>query len=170
MNDIGCVLELGRITKTHGLRGRLKGVSCLGEDCRIKQGDELIFTFADRRVRPRVVNTFNSKGGGFYLELEGITTIEAAQELLGASVSVSRDKLEPLEEGEYYWRDLVGIEVVTEEGELLGIVDSVFPTGSNDVYVCRGVEREILLPGISEVVREIDLAKNRMIVRLMAGL
>ncbi|MDI6725597.1 MAG: ribosome maturation factor RimM [Smithellaceae bacterium] len=170
MNDIDCVLEFGRITKTHGLRGRVKGTSCLGEDCRIQQGDELIFTLADRRVRPYVVSTFNIKAGFFYLELEGIATVEAAQELLGASVSVSRDKLEPLEEGEYYWRDLIGLEVVTEEGKLLGIVESVFPTGSNDVYVCRGEGREILLPGIGEVVREIDLTKNRMIVRLMAGL
>lgn len=170
MNDMGHLLEYGRIAKTHGLKGMVKGNTCLGGDCRIGQGDELMVALADRRVRPYVVKDFNIKAGFFFLELEGVNTIEAARELLGANVSVSRDKLEPLEDGEYYWSDLIGLEVFTETGERLGMIDGIFPTGSNDVYICRGGGGEILLPGIAEVVREIDLTGKRMIVRLMAGL
>jgi 16S rRNA processing protein RimM len=60
--------------------------------------------------------------------------------------------------------------VLTEEGEPLGTIRAVFPTGSNDVYVCSGGEREILLPAISEVVRKVDIQKGLMTVRLLKGL
>jgi len=60
--------------------------------------------------------------------------------------------------------------VLTEEGDTLGTIEAVFPTGSNDVYVCRGGKREILLPAISEVVRKIDIQKGLMTVRLLKGL
>ena len=67
-------------------------------------------------------------------------------------------------------RDLIGLRVVTDAGEALGTVESIFPTGSNDVYVCRGGSREILLPAIGDVIREIDLEKGVMVVRLLEGL
>jgi 16S rRNA processing protein RimM len=75
-----------------------------------------------------------------------------------------------LPEGEYYWRDIIGLNVYTEEGKLLGQIESVFPTGSNDVYVCKGEEREILLPAIADVIRKIDVTRRVMIVRLLEGL
>lgn len=67
-------------------------------------------------------------------------------------------------------RDLMGLHVVTEEGRFLGRIESIFPTGSNDVYVCAGGEREILLPAISDVILKIDLEKKEMVVRLLPGL
>ena len=81
-----------------------------------------------------------------------------------------RDKLARLPAGEYYWEELLGLQVVTEAGEVLGQIESIFPTGSNDVYVCRAGSREILLPGIADVVRRIDPQSGVMVVRLLEGL
>jgi len=78
--------------------------------------------------------------------------------------------MKKLPEGEYYWREIIGLKVVTEDDQVLGRIESVFPTGSNDVYVCRGGEREILLPAIGEVVRKVDTAGRIMVVRLPEGL
>jgi 16S rRNA processing protein RimM len=83
---------------------------------------------------------------------------------------ISLNKLEILPEDEYYWRDITGLKVITENGHVLGSITSVFPTGSNDVYVCSGGEREILLPGIAEVIRTIDIERGVMVVRLLDGL
>jgi 16S rRNA processing protein RimM len=77
--------------------------------------------------------------------------------------------LEDLTEGEYYWRDIIGLDVYTQDGKRLGRIESVFPTGSNDVYVCKG-EREMLIPAIADVIQGIDLDKNIMTVKLLEGL
>jgi 16S rRNA processing protein RimM len=81
-----------------------------------------------------------------------------------------KDIMEKLPEGEYYWHDIIGLDVYSEEGTYIGIVESVFPTGSNDVYVCRGEKREILLPAIADVIRKIDVNQGVMTVKLLEGL
>jgi 16S rRNA processing protein RimM len=76
-----------------------------------------------------------------------------------------------LSDGEYYWNEVIGLQVVTEDDRVLGRIETVFPTGSNDVYVCRSPEgREILLPAIVDVVRAIDRERGVMVVRLLKGL
>jgi 16S rRNA processing protein RimM len=106
----------------------------------------------------------------FFLELETVNTIEDDRNLVGSRVLIPEDAHAQLAADEYYWRDLIGLSVLTEEGTRLGSIDSIFATGSNDVYVCSGGEREILLPAISEVILKIDLEKQEMVVRLLKGL
>jgi 16S rRNA processing protein RimM len=65
---------------------------------------------------------------------------------------------------------MIGLKVVTEDGRILGVIDAIFPTGSNDVYVCSGGDREILLPGTADVIRKIDIGRGMMVVRLLEGL
>ena len=81
-----------------------------------------------------------------------------------------RSDMEKLPDGEYYWQDLLGITAVTEDGQILGRIRGIIPTGSNDVYVCREGSREILLPAITEVIRKVDVEGRIMVVRLLDGL
>ncbi len=74
------------------------------------------------------------------------------------------------EEGEYFHYELLGLKVRTVEGEDLGEVAEILETGSNDVYVVRGAAGEILVPALSKVVREIDIASGLMVVDLPEGL
>ena len=108
--------------------------------------------------------------GNFLLHLEGVDDIGKAASLVGSRVFASSEYLEKLSSGEYYWRDLLGLAVVTEEGLILGKIRGIFPTGGNDVYICSGGEREILLPAIAEVIRKVDLEGGTMVVRLLDGL
>jgi 16S rRNA processing protein RimM len=87
--------------------------------------------------------------------------------LVGQSVFVPSKRLP---DGEYYWKDVIGLDIVTEDGRRLGYVKTILPTGSNDVYVCNGDEGEILIPALDDVIRKIDIGKGLMVVRLPEGL
>jgi 16S rRNA processing protein RimM len=164
------LFEIGEIVKSHGLKGRMKVNSYVepGEDLsslrevKIARGDNEPETYAVGKIVPHPTY--------FLLELETVNTVEDAEKLIGSRVLIPEDARAGLSEDEYYWRDLIGLRVLTEEGRFLGCIESIFSTGSNDVYVCSGGEREILLPAIGEVILKIDLEKKEMVVRLLKGL
>ena len=95
---------------------------------------------------------------------EGIADRDAAAALVGAELAVRREALPPAGEGEYYWSDLVGLEVVNRQGVSLGRIREMMATGANDVMVVEG-ERERLLPFLpGHFVDEVDLAGGRVLV------
>ncbi len=102
-------------------------------------------------------------GSGFIARFAGVADRDQAQALAGRLLAVPRDALPPLEVGrEYYWRDLIGVEVVDTGGRSLGHVDHLLETGANDVLVVTGGEREVLVPFVEQVVLEVDLAARRI--------
>ena len=164
------LLEIGRIVRSHGLTGRMKVLSYLESQDVL---DDLEEVSVGRRVQDAVTFSLDSLQTGkncFIIKLAGVEDKDAASQLVGSSLWMPLEKKRKLPEGEYYWHELIGLEVVTEEGRSLGRITSVFPTGSNDVYVCRGNGKEILLPAIGDVVRKIDLDHHVMVVRLLKGL
>ncbi|SEM47952.1 16S rRNA processing protein RimM [Syntrophus gentianae] len=162
--------EIGEIVKAHGLKGRMKVKSYAdAEEDLDSLGEVLIARGNDEPVN-HPVRKIDSHLTFFFLELETVNTVEEAQKFVGCRVLIPEDARAQLSADEYYWRDLIGLRVLTEEGSYLGSIESIFATGSNDVYVCSGGEREILLPAISDVIRKIDLEKQEMVVRLLKGL
>ena len=164
------LLEIGRIIRPHGLEGRVKVLSYLESQDAL---DEIAEVFVGRKAQETSSFPLDAVQMGrefFVLKLGGIENKDSASKLVGSSVWMPLERIKKLPDGEYYWREIIGLEVVTEEGRILGKIESVFPTGSNDVYVCRGDEKEILLPAIDEVVRKIDMDHKMMVVRLLKGL
>jgi 16S rRNA processing protein RimM len=164
------LIEIGRIIRPHGLTGRLKVLSYLESTAAL---DGIAAVFVGKKVEEIVsypLQAIQAGRGSFVLKLEGVEDRDDASRLAGSSLWLSREVLKELPEGEYYWQDIIGLRVVTEEGLFLGRIESVFATGSNDVYVCRMGKKEILLPGISDVVRRIDPRSGVMVVRLLEGL
>lgn len=104
------------------------------------------------------------------LWLEGISTRAQAAQLTGRYLTASPDSNAELEEGEYFHYQLIGMSVRTEEGEELGDIQEILETGSNDVYIVRGSVGELLIPAVSHVVLEVNVAANSMLVRLPDGL
>jgi 16S rRNA processing protein RimM len=103
------------------------------------------------------------------LRLEGISTLEEAEGYRGADVLVEKAGLRRGED-EYFWYELIGLEVRLETGEALGTIFRIIATGANDIYVVRRGKREILVPATSEVVKAIDLESGTMIISPMEGL
>jgi len=164
-------LEIGKVVKAHGLKGRVKVLSYLESGGEMLQSlDEVFVSRGKDKNVSYALKYFQVKGKCFYLDMEGIENIDQAEALLGCSVLVPAAKMGILPEGEYYWQQLIGLEVMTEAGTLIGTLAEIFPTGSNDVFVCRGGAREILLPAIADVVLTVDLEKKVMVVRLPEGL
>ncbi len=160
-------LSVGEIVAPFGLRGEFKVLldtdfpELLLAATHLYIGDPPV-RYAVERVR---------QGRGMvWLKLVGCDSREAAEALRGQPVQVRAEEAPSPGEGEYYYHQLIGLEVWSEEGECLGRVVEVFPTGSNEVLVVHGEPGEILLPAIEEVVREVDLVAGRMWVHLLEGL
>ena len=92
------------------------------------------------------------------------------ESLIGKEVFVKKEVLPNLEEGEYYWMDLLGMSVETQEGKKIGRVKEIFATGANDVYVVEGKRGEIFLPATEEVILSVDREKGVMTVSRKEGL
>ncbi len=169
MNKEMDLFVIGEIVKTRGLRGCLKILTQTEAKNIIA---DLKFVYLEDVRGQRInhdIRGITASGKFVFLELKDIADKDTAQRLVGYKVLIPRDKLEDLPQGEYYWQDIIGLDVFDEQGKYLGRIESIFPTGSNDVYVCQG-EREILLPAIVEVVRHIDIEKKIMTVKLLEGL
>lgn len=105
------------------------------------------------------------------LKIKGIDSTPAAEKLRDLLVQVPTDEAVPLPEGKFYLYQLIGLKVTTTTGEPLGeVVDVLDTAGANDVYVVQDGTREILIPAIEPVVKQVDLERGEMIVERMEGL
>jgi 16S rRNA processing protein RimM len=105
-----------------------------------------------------------------YLKLAGIDDPETAVALRGRYLQAPESSLEPPGEDTYYHYQLIGLHVITTSGEELGVVKEILATGANDVFVVRGPEREVLIPSIGDVVREVDIEGGRIVIEPIPGL
>jgi len=142
---------------------------------------ELLTDFPDRLTqaarlyvgqgrRPAEVESLRRHGQDMLLRLKEVGDRDAAERLRGEALCLRVDDLPPLPEDVYYFHQIEGLEVFTEQGEHLGRVAEILKTGANDVYVVRGEKGEILLPAIPQVIREVALEEKKILVRLMDGL
>jgi 16S rRNA processing protein RimM len=118
----------------------------------------------------RTIASARWQKGVVHLRLSGIDTRDAASTLRERLLTIPESELDPLPEGQYYRFQLIGLAVVSTDGEELGHVTEVLSTGANDVYVVRGARGELLLPATDEVVREIDLEAGRILIEPLPGL
>jgi 16S rRNA processing protein RimM len=163
-NDL---LAVAWVKRPFGIHGELLLEIVAGSAGFIRQVQ--IFYVGPQNQARKVVS-FRSRGSDLVLRLADCSNRSQAEELRDAVLYVRADQLPPLPQGTYYPRQLVGLQVATEEGQPLGRLKAVLATGANDVYVIRGSQGEILLPAISSVVREIRLSEGRIVVRLPEGL
>lgn len=163
-------LEIGQIVNTFGIKGMVK-IKPFTDD--INRFDKLKKVYIKNKESKKEYQIQEVKyhKNMVLMKLEGIDTVEQADLLRQSYLLVNRDDEEPLEEGVYYIVDLIGLEVYTDEGVLLGNVDDIFNTGSNDIYVVKdGKGKQILLPGIPDVIKNVDLESGKIIVHLIPGL
>ena len=153
---------VGRIIGVQGLKGWVKVFSDTSprenilsySPWQIKTGDQLTTVEVKGRLQ----------GKNVLAQLAGIEDRDLATELIGSKIYISPRQLPKLEQGEYYWADLIGLEVESLESEPLGTVESMMETGANDVMVLHG-DRQRLIPFVlDEIVREIDLPNKRIVV------
>jgi 16S rRNA processing protein RimM len=161
---------LGRVAATQGIRGELRIKAYSGQFETILSLASLLLKGPDGRMESFEVATSAVRGKKLVVALKEFDNINQVLHLVGRELYATREQLPELAEGEFYWRDLLGLKVVTDRGRLLGIVSEIIATGSNDVYVVREGGREYLIPALEDVVLDIDLDAGTMTVSPPEGL
>ena len=161
--DPNTAVTVGRIIAPHGLRGEVKVELLTDFPERFEPGASL---WTDSE--PLVVQSTRPVQKLLYVQFVGIDDRTEAEGLRGKELKAPAQTA--LAEGSFYRHDIIGLEVRDLAGQPLGLVADIFPTGSNDVYVVRGDQGELLLPATDEVVRSIDLDAGVMQVELIEGL
>ncbi|MDG2088741.1 MAG: ribosome maturation factor RimM [Arenicellaceae bacterium] len=161
-------IELGKVSGVWGVRGAVKVYSYTREREGIAQYKNWILQSASGVNQHYEVVQCKKQGQSMVATLKGVDNRDLAESLQGFLILIPLQDMPVLLDGEYYWRQLVGLEVVTLEGEVLGIVDHLLETGANDVLVVQRKSPdseelvEYLLPYIDQVVIEVDLPTKSM--------
>ncbi len=160
-------VAVGRVIRPHGSDGTLRVQPYSDNPARFQVGG--ILTVAGKN---HAISDFRTLPGGYaLLRLDGLENIDAVRPLTGQWLVAPVEPAPDLPPGEYYHYQLVGLTVVTDQGENLGTLQEVLVTGSNDVYVVTSdTGKEILLPAVAHVVKDVDLPAGRMLVHLIDGL
>ncbi len=162
-------IAVGRIVGVHGMRGEVKVELYTDFPERFDEG--AVLQMGDDLVEVTVLSSRPHKGN-MLLMLSALHHRNEAELLRGQWLYVHEDEAATLDENSYWVHDILGMEVVSDEGEQLGTVFDVLFTGANEVYIVRAHDgsREILLPATDEVVRVVDVEARRMTVHLIPGL
>ena len=160
-------LELGQIVNVKGLKGEVKVNSFTDDNTKFERIPKVFLKRKESLKEYEIENVGYSKNQ-VIIKFKNVNTVEEAETLRNSYIVVDREIFGELPEGVYYIADLIGLDVYTESNEYLGKVDDIFSTGSNDVYVVKDeLGKQKLLPGIDEVIKQIDLESGKKIVNLI---
>jgi 16S rRNA processing protein RimM len=163
-------MRIGYVVRAHGLRGELEMRLDWSDSRALSDAREILLTSREGVARPHIVQHARKTPKGIVVQLRGVQDRDAAEAQLGATVSVRRDALPPLAEGEYYLCDLVGLAVSTPEGVVGNVVDvQMYP--SVDAIVIETPEgKRVEQPLLSEWIERVDLPGRHILLSSGAGL
>lgn len=162
-------LQVGVISSTHGIRGEVKVFPTTDDPARFKKL-KIVLLDTGKELTELEVQSVKFFKQFVILKFRGIDNINDIEIYKGKSLLVPREDAVELEENEYYIADLIGMEVVTDEGEF-GILRDVMETGANEVYIIDSKKHgEVLIPAIRDCILDVDVENRRMKIRLMDGL
>lgn len=162
-------LNIGQIVNIHGIHGEVKVYPLTDDINRFKNLKEVYLEIGGELKKMNVTQVKLLKNTAV-LKLEGIDSTDEAQKLRNSYIKVERKKAVKLPKDSFFICDLIGIDVYDIEGNHLGQVADIFQTGSNDVYVVKSDAKEILIPGLKSVFKEINIEDRKIIVELPEGL
>jgi 16S rRNA processing protein RimM len=162
-------LMIGQVARPHGVQGEVS-VTIMTEFPERFDAMETVYVGNDDTVELLEVVSSRWSGERALLRFAGVHDRNDADKLRGLYLQIPVEEAMTLEEDAYYIYQLVGLSLVTDEGQPLGTLIEVIETGANDVYVVRGDQGEILIPAINDVVLEVDLEAGLMTVHLIEGL
>lgn len=169
------LIRLGHIFRPHGVRGELKVAPDMEDPTRFEELD-LVYVGPDEgRVTPHAITSVRyqetKRGVTVILRLEGIADRGDAEIIAKQYLYATEDALPPLDEDELFVHDLIGLEVVTEDGEPVGTVSNVVPMPAHDVYVVHQPgESEKMIPAVEDFIVDLDLDAGRLVIRPIEGL
>lgn len=163
-------LRVGVITSTHGVHGEVKVFPTTDDVKRFKKLKEVLLD-TGKELKPMEVESVKFFKNMVILKFKGFDNINDIEIYKGKDLLVTRDKAVKLGPDENFIVDLIGLSVITDEGEELGMLKDVLQTGANDVYVVeRKNGKEVLLPAIKQCILDVNLDEQKMTVHVLDGL
>lgn len=165
-------LKVGKIVNTHSLKGEVKVISSTDfEEERFKKGSKLLITRGNQLIREVIVQSYRNHKNFLLVKFEGIDSVEEAEKLKNLQIKIDSDEVGELEENEFYFHEIIGCQVFDENDRNLGEIIDILTPGANDVWVIKGEEgKEILIPYIEDVVKQIDITSKKVNIEVMEGL
>ena len=164
------LLQVGVITSTHGIRGEVKVFPTTDDPERFLDLQEVILDLG-REKKTLTISNVKFFKQFVILKFKGYDDINLVEPFRKKGLWITREQAVPLEEDEYFIADLIGLSVVTDQGEKLGKISDVLQTGANDVYAVTTPEgKELLFPAIKDCILDVDIQEGRMTVHVLKGL
>ncbi|WP_440706508.1 ribosome maturation factor RimM [Heyndrickxia oleronia] len=164
--------NVGKIVNTHGLGGEVRVISKTDfAEERYKKGNILYLFLNDHTPIQLTVKTHRTHKNFDLLTFEGYNNINEVEPWKNGILKISEEQLTSLDEGEFYFHEIVGCKVFSTDGEEIGIVKEILTPGANDVWVVKGGNgKEYLIPYIDDVVKSVNVKDKLITIELMEGL
>lgn len=164
--------NVGKIVNTQGIKGEIRVISSTDfPEERFRKGNILFIEDSPNNLIEVKVSSHRIHKNFHLLTFVGINAINDVEKYKGKMLKISEDQLNDLDEGEFYYHEIIGCEVFTEDDEKIGKINEILSPGANDVWVVkRPGEKDLLLPYIVDVVKDVDIENRKVIVHLMEGL
>ena len=153
-----------------GIRGEVKAVPLSEAAYAIPAHTDVQILFPSGKREVRKIRSIRNDRGFLIVFFEGVDSRSEAALLRNAVIEMGEKDLPALPENEYYHRQIIGLAVITSEGNEIGRVTEIMETGSNDVYIVKGQGKEYLIPAIKDIVTHIDLASGTITITPLHGL
>lgn len=164
------LMEIGQIVNTYGIKGFLKVVPYTDDITRFEKLNS-IYIQTKKSLETVAIEEVKYSKNLVLLKIKGIDDINSAEIYKNCYIKIDRSDAVELPEDSYFIIDLIGVEVITDNGDELGNIIDVFSTGANDVYVVKNeLGKQVLLPAIGDVIKNVDIKNKKMIVHLLEGL
>lgn len=161
---------IGIISKPRGIRGEVKVTPLTDKFERFKQLRNVTISGAERELETFEIEKVTITAKALNLKLKGIDTRDQALELKGKEIIINEDQIFPLDEGNYYIFQIIGLEAFDKDGEYLGKVSDVLKNPGNDVFLIKRENKEYLVPAVKEIVNKIDLKNKKILINRIEGL
>jgi 16S rRNA processing protein RimM len=160
---------VGEVVGVFGIRGEIKVRPLSDFAERFAVGSAI---YLGPRHERRAITASRAQGAQFVIAIQGCVSVTDAERLRGQALSVPAAELEPLAAGQFYQHDIIGLRVERLNGQFLGVISDIIPSGSSDLYIVRdpATGQERMLPAVKEFIREVDLAAGVMRVTPIPGL
>jgi 16S rRNA processing protein RimM len=160
---MGDPLIIGRFGKPFGVFGWIKVISFTDPSDNILKFKRWLIQ-KNNGWEELYIDSSKKHASNIVVKLPNISSPEEAKHFTNIKIAVLREELPKLKKTEHYWTDFYGLEVINKEGVSLGIIKSLIATGSNDVLVVEGGKKRYLIPYLSYVVIDVDLANKKIVV------
>jgi 16S rRNA processing protein RimM len=163
------LLLVGKVTRPHGLKGLLHINAYAGSEISFLDVGTVFLKTVSGEIRKFSLSSVKPHKTTFLMQVEGLTSGDEAEEYRGTDIFVKKEDL-VREDDVYFWYELLGLKVYLDTGECLGAISRILPTRGNDIYVVKKGKKEVYIPAVYDVIREINLENGKMTISPLEGM